>query len=84
MKTFATFSWSLHLSLSYPPPLPAPAVKHDSPNFCHVAPLRSRLEDESFSLQAVLADSFLRAGPGSAALLLVAVFAASSDLFIHF
>lgn len=83
LKTFTTFCCSPHLSLKPPPP--PPTVKHDRPEPPphHSSFLLRCLQDESLSLQTNLCESFLHTEPELASLLLVGLFAAFSDLFIH-
>lgn len=90
LKTWATFSLLLAILLvcllsAPPPPLP-PAVKHDSPNLRHITPLLSPVSEmKALPLQSDLSDFFSeRRGPGPCCGFLVALFAAFSDLFIHF
>lgn len=82
------FPWKLLLlfavlliCLSSPPP----TVKHDRPEPPphHSSFLLPCLQDESLSVETNLCESFLHTEPKLASLLLVGLFAAFSDLFIH-
>ena len=80
LTTLTTFSYSSRLSLK------SPTVKHDSPDLYNITPLFSFPVSElkAFLRRQTSVSPFLCATLRRVFLLLVALFAAFSDLFIHF